>query len=219
MLLDVVRRTRHCSRHLAVNNGVRRQTADSDALRSVGVPNLKTRDSSVAFWHKSRRAKPVQQRVQSPSNHAGCLTRGSRQPITVASTATAGFMIAPLAVDDSGRRTAADTCRCDLRKAPPPAVPAAVRRCHRIVPAAFPALPSDRSPPLRYARPCVPSPLQAVHAPVESNHNAGNEVSVWYRPALLPRSAAHCRDAHLEWDFDDRDRLFSLCWRRSRLAC
>jgi len=38
-------------RHLAVNRPVRIRIADSDAVRSVGVPNVKDPLSPVAFWH------------------------------------------------------------------------------------------------------------------------------------------------------------------------
>jgi hypothetical protein len=42
-----------CGRHLAVNNGVRRQISDSGAIRSVAVPNVKIARGSVAFWHNA----------------------------------------------------------------------------------------------------------------------------------------------------------------------
>ena len=168
-----------CHQHLAVNNGVRNQTADSDVLRSVGVPNLKTATVPVAFWDKSRRAKPCSKTAcsKSPSNHAGL--PHSRQPPADHGRLDGDPRFHDCAIGRrySGRQTAADRCRCDLRKALPPTVPAAVPHCHRIVPAAFPALPSDRSPPLKYARPCLSSRKQGPR-PIESNHNAGNEVSV-----------------------------------------
>jgi hypothetical protein len=49
VLLHVVRPLSHWHRHLAVNNSVRPSITDSDALRSIGVPNFKADGYPVAF--------------------------------------------------------------------------------------------------------------------------------------------------------------------------
>lgn len=77
--------------YLAVNNGVRRSTTDSDALRSIDVPNLKTPIVPVAFWYKWRRRMALSraglpEARQPPADHRRL-------------DGAAGFMIAPLAVD------------------------------------------------------------------------------------------------------------------------
>ena len=64
-------------RHLAVNNREQGDSADSDVIRSGRVPKVKAARGPVAFWNSSgRQATPE------------CFTRGTRQPMTVASTAT-----------------------------------------------------------------------------------------------------------------------------------
>ena len=88
-------------RHLAVNNGVRRSTSDSDAVRSVRVPNLK--QSARGRHIMAQRAVSDQREPDRLRAAPFALRRGSRQPITVASTAPPDFVIAPLAVDETAR--------------------------------------------------------------------------------------------------------------------
>jgi len=69
-----------------VNTGVRASTADSGAVRSVRVLNLKIRSSSVAFWHSAARAPFESGAVQAPAHHRRL-------------DDAAGLVIAPFAVD------------------------------------------------------------------------------------------------------------------------
>src|SRR5665647_1649428 len=77
-------------RHLAVNRGVRRSTADSGALRSGRVPNLKIRTVSVAFWYSARApgASIQSGALQAPADHGGL-------------DGAAGLVIAPFAIDEA----------------------------------------------------------------------------------------------------------------------
>jgi hypothetical protein len=61
-------------RYLAVNRGVQSPAADSDAVRSGRVPNVKERSGSVAFWDRDTDPKRYRQ------------WRFRRQPTTVASS-------------------------------------------------------------------------------------------------------------------------------------
>src|SRR5260370_34430040 len=80
----------HCGRYLAVNMEVQASIADSGALRSVRVPNLKLRSISVAFWHSAASAASESGAVQAPTHHRRF-------------DDAAGLMIAPFAIDPPAR--------------------------------------------------------------------------------------------------------------------
>src|SRR5258705_2987192 len=78
-------------RHLAGNTGVQASTADSDALRSVRVPNLKVWPTSVAFWYSAGNAALESGAVRAPAHHRRF-------------DDAAGLMIAPFAIDKAARK-------------------------------------------------------------------------------------------------------------------
>src|SRR5438477_10665584 len=82
----------NCKRHLAVNNGVRRQISDSGAIRSIAVPNVKIPRGSVAFWHNAI----VQAALAASSYRAGTWQApADHRGLDHA----AGSVIAPLTID------------------------------------------------------------------------------------------------------------------------
>ena len=172
------------SRYLAVNRGVRRQTVIRarfvpSAFRTLRIP-LRRACSSHFGTERGRRLQLAPGIVRNPDAHP-------RQPPADHGRLDARRRSAHCAIGprSSGRRTATDMCRCDPRKAPPPAGPAAVPRCHRIVPAAF-----ARCHMLNlHCRACKPDVWvprrKSIHTNKAEAHRL-NAVSVWYRCSHRP---------------------------------
>ena len=142
-----------CGRHLAVNNGVRRQISDSGAIRSVAVPNVKITRGFVAFWHNAR---PVCGELTLRWNAAAA----SRPPWPRPCRRSCRCAIAHRS---SGRRTAVDRFRCDPRKELPLAGRAADPHSRRIAPAVFHALPYNQSPLPRPANTGLRFAAKSIH--------------------------------------------------------
>jgi hypothetical protein len=89
-------------RHLAVNRRVRSQSADSGAVRSHRVPNLKRSRIFVTFWDNAGSLSGRNARSQSPPQmFLDCAALSSRQTPCDHGCfqCAAGFMIAPLTID------------------------------------------------------------------------------------------------------------------------
>lgn len=138
LMLNVVCRLRGLGRHIAVNRGVRRSISDSGAIRSTGVPNVKMARDLVAFWHNARRVRLCLRHFQIV-RVAAASPRQSPLPCRRSCRCATDRR-------SSDRRKAVDRFRCDPRTAPPQADPAADRRCRRIAPTVFHALPYNQSP-------------------------------------------------------------------------
>ena len=117
--------SRRC-RYLAVNRCVRRPTADSGAVRSHRVPNLKVRRFAVAFRYSV-----------TSSSGAAC---ANPPPLLRPCRRIRGCAICRRG---SGKGTAIDTFHYDPRTAPGPACPPAACRSHQIQPVVVRALPFD----------------------------------------------------------------------------
>lgn len=135
----------HWSRHLAVNRRVRSQSADSGAVRSHRVPNLKAPKVFVAFWDKrsccpvamlDRRSPPL---LMSLDSAAVIVAANAIRPRSL--PARRRIRDCATCHRQNNRKTEADRFRCDLRTAPEPAGPAAVPLRHRIQPVVGRVLP------------------------------------------------------------------------------
>jgi hypothetical protein len=148
-------------RYLAVNRRVRSPAADSDAIRSARVPNLKALSDLRRILGQSMRAAELKYdgpgsklqsrllmvRARSPCKRFAFVASETRCPLSRLALRTAAAAKRQLLLQArrrtrdcatprrrSGRRTAAGRFRFDPRKVPALVIPLAVFRPHQIQP-------------------------------------------------------------------------------------